>query len=114
MHCDDEDDADTGNLDIIIGEIDVVVSVDEYHSCTRCRAKVSEINDVVAQCNKCGAMMKTIKCPLALTAKVIIDGNNKRVITMFSNIISVITDGVARCHYCNEATGCTQARIQCR
>ena len=34
---DDKDETGTNTLDVVTGEIDVVVSADEYHTCTRCR-----------------------------------------------------------------------------
>ena len=77
--------------EVINGEIDVVVNVEKYNSCAVCKSKVKFINDIV-ECTKCTSTMKATKSVPASTAKVIIDGDGNRVLTMFQNISTLTED----------------------
>lgn len=84
-HSDDEDSSST--FTTIEGEIDVIVSVDEYTSCRTCKAKVTPANEIIGECTKCGSVMKLAKCTNAATAKVVLEGDQDRVVTIFTTII---------------------------
>lgn len=75
-------------MHVLSGEIDVVVSVDEYFVGKTCKPEVVSINDDIAECPKCASVMKTAKCNTASTVKVILDCDGDRAVTMFSNIIN--------------------------
>ena len=84
-HSDDEDSSSA--FTTIEGEIDVIISVDEYRCCCTCKAKVTPVNDIVSECSKCSSAMKLVKCDNAATAKVVLEGDQVRVVTMFTPII---------------------------
>ena len=69
---DDEEDSQR----VVTGEIDTVINVDEYCTCTRCKSKAVAVDQIVAQCTKCGSMMKIARCPTGCTAKVILEGES--------------------------------------
>ena len=43
---------------VVEGEIDGVLYTDDYEGCISCNAKVKANDDVVAECTKCGMLMK--------------------------------------------------------
>ena len=88
------DEEESTFYDVLVGEIEVVLAVEEYERCKTCKSKVSHISDTIVECTKCHSLMKVSKCAQAVTAKVIIGDNEDKVVTMFSNIISEVTDGV--------------------
>ncbi len=47
---------------VVEGEIDGVVSCDEYLSCMSCTSKVKSVSEVISECTKCGVLMKSDKC----------------------------------------------------
>ena len=46
----------------VVGEIDSVLSCEEYSSCWMCKGKVKVVNAVVGECGKCHGMVKLSKC----------------------------------------------------
>lgn len=81
---------------VIEGEIDGVVYCDEYAGCMGCSAKVRSEDEIVAECTKCGMVMKASKCKKFATARVAVGGRDGKVhtLTMFNSIISSIIKGV--------------------
>ncbi len=90
----DEESAAGGCGRVVEGEIDGVMSCNEYPSCISCKSKVKKENDVIGECSKCGLVMKLSKCPNASMVKVLIGGQD-RVVTMFEGVISKVVDGVS-------------------
>ena len=91
----DTEDEITTN-DILTGEIDVVITLEDYPCCKTCKSKVKHIiiDTLISQCTKCDAMMKTKKCETATTAKVILDCDENRTVTMFTNVITKLITGI--------------------
>ena len=77
---------------MITGDVDIVVSTDEYPSCSRCKSKVKPVNATISECIKCASLLKTARCTVASTTKIIVGGNKDRVITLFDNIIGTLVD----------------------
>ena len=78
-------------------ELDVIIVRKEGASNThrdfrvkRCKSKVTYINNTVVECNKCNLMMKVSKCDQSCTAKISVSGDEDRVLTLFSNMVSQI------------------------
>ena len=86
------DEEETSSYDIIEGEIDTV-NVDEYQSCKRCKSKVTSVNNTIVECKKCNLMMKASKCDQSCTAKITVSGDEERVLTLFSNMVSDEIEG---------------------
>ena len=55
------------------GEIIAVLSLDEYPSCLKCKAKVTTVSPIMAECYKCGAKFKLNKCPLNRAALIVVE-----------------------------------------
>ena len=55
-----------------------------------CSAKVLSEDEIVAECMKCGMVMKVSKCKKFVTARVSVGGRNRKVhtLTMFNSVIS--------------------------
>ena len=87
---------ETGVVKKVEGEIDGVVYCDEYAGCMGCSAKVRSEDEIVAECMKCGMMMKVSKCKKFVTARVSVGGWDGKVhtLTMFNSVISDIIEGV--------------------
>ena len=77
---------------VVKGEIDGVLYKDEYEGCVGCNAKVKANDDMVAECTKCGMLMKTSKCKKFLTAcVVVINGDGKYyTLMLFNDILRTI------------------------
>ena len=76
----------------IEGEIDAVLFVDEYEACFTCKSKVQIKDDIIAECSKCGTMMKRKRCMKSQTAKVSVisrDGKS-HMVTIFNDVITDI------------------------
>ena len=62
----DSDDGSSGDGGIVkrvvVGDIDAVLSAEEYLGCLCCNGKVKNVNGVVGECPKCGSLVKTKKC----------------------------------------------------
>ena len=83
---------------VVEGEIDGVVYCDEYAGCMGCSAKIRSEDEIVAECMKCGMVMKVSKCKKFVTARVSVGGWDGKVhtLTMFNSVISSIVEGVNR------------------
>ena len=81
---------------VVDGEIGGVLYSEEYAGCLGCSAKIQSDDGVLAECMKCGMLMKLSKCGKFLTARVSVDGldGKKYMLTMFNDIIRKIVDGV--------------------
>ena len=81
------------------GEISAVISTAEYFSCKFCHSKVElEEDGVVAECTKCGAMMKVSSCKEMKSAKFVVkDPSSSREMTLsvFEPVLSRIVAGVS-------------------
>ena len=84
------------------GEIDGVVYCDEYAGCIGCSAKIRSEDEIVADCIKCGMVMKVSKCKKLVTARVSVGGRDGKVhtLTMFNSAISSIVEGVNGANHC--------------
>ena len=82
---------------VVEGEIDGVVYCDEYAGCMGC-SKIRSEDEIVAECMKCGMVMKVSKCKKFVTARVSVGGRDGKVHTptMFNSVISSIVEGVNR------------------
>ena len=74
------------------GEIDAVLFIDEYEACITCKSKVHIEDDIIAECSKCGTMMKQKRCTKSQTAKVSIISRDGKLhtLTMFNDVITDI------------------------
>ena len=72
------------------GTIDVVVSADVCSGCPTCKTKIILINSKIGECKKCGSVMKLMKCQDSSTAKVMLDDNINKVVTIFSDTITLL------------------------
>lgn len=92
-----EDSEDMGRS--MSGEISAVISTAEYFSCKFCHCKVElEEDGVVAECTKCGAMMKVSSCKEMKSAKFVVkDPSSSREMTLsvFEPVLSRIVAGVS-------------------
>ena len=81
---------------VFVGDIDGVLSAEEYLGCISCNAKVNIVSETVSESTKCGSVSKTNKCMKKMMAKVIISGEDgkKNVVTMF-NIVSKVIDSIS-------------------
>lgn len=81
---------------VVEGEIDGVLCTEEYVGCMACKAKVQSEDGVLAECTKCGMIMKVTKCTKFMTARVSVGGRDGKVhtLTMFDSVVSKIIDGV--------------------
>ena len=82
---------------VVEGEIEGVLYNEEYVGCMRCnKAKVQSEDGVLAECTKCGVIMKVTKCSKFLTARVSVGDQDDKVhtLTMFDSVVSKIIDGV--------------------
>ena len=52
------------------GEIVGIQSIDEYLWCIMCKGKVSELNQAIGQCSKCGTKQKLVKCIKNVAARI--------------------------------------------
>ena len=95
MIGDEEDEDDSGRS--VKGEVTGVISATEYLSCKFCRAKVVPEDEVLAECSKCGAMMKVLHCGKNKAAKFVVTEDNGREVTLsvFEPVLSKIVDGVS-------------------
>ena len=86
---------DDGNV-TFIGEVVGVESFTEFIGCVTCNAKVSELNDIVGQCSKCGMKQKLSRCKKSRAASVVLEDGDKRKcsVLMFSKIIDLLIDDV--------------------
>ena len=57
------------------GEIVGVLSVDIYRSCLNCSSKLAGETKAI-KCTKCGAFMRSDRCPLSATAKLLIEADD--------------------------------------
>ena len=93
-----EDDPDSEqSRSIVIGDIDSVISEEDYVSCKTCKSKLQQIDEIVGQCPKCDTLTKISKCPKVCTAKVIVgdkDGKD-HILTIFDPLLSTIVDGIS-------------------
>lgn len=78
------------------GEITAVISVAEYRCCKLCRSKV-EIQDVLATCTKCSAVMKVSRCCESKSAKFVVsqDSGYDIILSAFEPVLSRIIEGVS-------------------
>ena len=92
-----EDSEDMGRS--MSGEVSAVTSTAEYFSCKFCHSKVElEEDGVVAECTKCGAMMKVSSCKKMKPAKFVMkDQSSSREMTLsvFEPVLSCIVAGVS-------------------
>ena len=81
---------------VVEGEIHGVVYCDEYAGCMGCSAKIRSEDEIVAECMKCGMVMKVSKRNKFVTARVSVGGRDRKVrtLTMFNSVISSIIEGV--------------------
>ena len=79
------------------GEIVSVISVSEYNSYRFCRSKVVDEDDGVAECTKCGALMRISLCEKMQAAKFVVTDERERevVLSAFNPILSRIVDGIS-------------------
>ena len=68
----------------------VVVSADVYSGCPTCKTKITLISNKIGECKKCGSVMKLMKCQAFSTAKVMLDDSTNKVVTIFSDIITLL------------------------
>ena len=91
-----EDSEDMGRS--MSGEVSAVTSTAEYFSCKFCHSKVELEEGVVAECTKCGAMMKVSSCKKMKPAKFVMkDQSSSREMTLsvFEPVLSCIVAGVS-------------------
>ncbi len=88
----DETKAESIGFEILEGEIDLVVSIDQYPSCLLCKTKLIEVTEMIAKCKKCGSTMKLSKCSHQTCARVILDSRPGAEIILFSDIIDKLTN----------------------
>ena len=81
---------------VVVGEIDGVLSAEYYPSCISCNAKVKTMSEVASECTKCGSIVKICKCKKMVLATVIVSGEDgrKHVVTMFNDIVLQVIEGV--------------------
>ena len=95
-----EDSEDIGRS--MSAEVSAVISTAEYFSCKFCHSKVElEEDGVVAECTKCGAMMKVSSCKEMKSAKFVVkDPSSSREMTLsvFEPALSRIVAGVSGCN----------------
>ena len=86
------DDEDGGIVKKVVeGEIDGVLTFDEYFSCMSCKAKVANVNGGVGECSRCGMLMKVGKCKKQGTVKVMVGRKDKNyVLTLFHDMMSKV------------------------
>ena len=72
------------------GTIDVVVSPDMYSGCPTCKTKIILINSKIGKCKKCCSVMKLTKCQDFSTANVMLDDTTNKVVTIFSDTITLL------------------------
>ena len=74
------------------GEIDAVIYSDNYESCVRCSVKVTWTDYGIAECKRCGTVMKTSKCSKCSTARVSVTATNGETysLTLFDDVMSKI------------------------
>jgi len=90
----------------VAGEISVVISSAEYLSCKICHSKVVASEDgVVAECSKCGAVMKVVGCNKTKSARFVVrDASGREVIlSAFEPILELHYKECAGC--CGRSTG---------
>ena len=77
---------------VVEGEIDGVLYTDDYEGCIGCNAKVKANDDVVAECTKCGMLMKRSKCKKFLTARVVVVSSDSKhhTLMLFNNVLKTI------------------------
>lgn len=82
---------------VVEGEIDGVVFSEEYFGCIACSSKVKIVDDLIAECSKCGMTMKQAKCESYMMAKVSVGGSDGKLhnLTLFNTVLEKITDGVS-------------------
>ena len=75
------------------GEIDAVLSCDNYTACLACNSKIVSENVKLGRCSKCGIMLKVAKCNNQYTARVIVSGESdgkSHTLTMFNEVLRTI------------------------
>ena len=75
------------------GEIDAVLSCDNYTVCFACNSKIVSENGNLGRCSKCGNMLKVAKCNNQCTARVIVSGESdgkSHAMTMFNDVLRTI------------------------
>ena len=78
------DDEDNAKFKDVVGEIDTVLSLEQYYSCKSCKSKLQQ-DGVFAKCPKCSSLAKISNCTMVSTARVIIgdiDGND-HIVSLF-------------------------------
>ena len=77
---------------VILGEIDAVINTDTYEACMNCNSKVHIQDDLLAECTKCGTLMKRSRCASSATAKISVTttDNKRHTLTVFTDIINQI------------------------
>ena len=91
-----EDSEDMGRS--MSGEVSAVTSTAEYFSCKFCHSKVELEEGVVAECTKCGAMMKVSSCEKMKPAKFVMkdqSSNREMTLSVFEPVLSCIVAGVS-------------------
>ena len=86
------DDEDNAKFKDVVGEIDTVLSSEQYYSCKSCKSKLQQ-DGVFAKCPKCSSLAKISNCTMVSTARVIIgdiDGND-HIVSLFEPILTDIT-----------------------
>ena len=89
---DPSDDEDNAACYDVVGEIDTVLSLEQYYRCKSCRSKLQQ-DGVFAMCPKCNSLAKTAKCTMVSTTRVIIGDvhGNDHTVTIFEPILTEIT-----------------------
>ena len=85
---DSDDEEHTGRIvkKVATGEIDGVLSYEEYPSCISCKAKIKPMSEFIGECTKRGMVVKMAKCKNLSMAKVVVSGEDAEhcVVTMFN------------------------------
>ena len=93
----EEDEACTSTTKIVEGEVEGIVSTDEYPAYLMYKAKLQVTKPGIGQCTRCHTILKLTKVPYVLTAKIIIGKNpdgKPRILTLFQDTIVAATDGI--------------------
>jgi len=80
------------------GETSAVLSTSEYLSCKFCRSKAVPEDGVVAECQKCSAVMKASSCQQSKLARFVVrdkSQGSETTLSAFEPVLSRIIDGVS-------------------
>ena len=91
----EDEDLEVEGRNQVNGEIIAVHRVDEYSSCLTCKGKVTSINAVIGECNKCGSKVKMSRCRKSVSVQFIVEDDSRKSwrLTAFNDEVDAIVEG---------------------